>query len=361
MKSAPSIIFEIGTSNLKIAETYLDNSKIVLENYSIIHLDKDNYSGINKINIDTIIDIIKTEIVSKHYKAKTFRGVVSGEGIISRDILIPKIFQKDLDTMVHEQANQYFPVDLSVYGIDYKVLAEVEGVGDLKFDIYVVAVLQKLIDNYVEVSQKCGIPIEVIDVDANALSKLMIHELKERKANLKNKIIIGLDIGHSYTNIIFIQNGIFRFGREIEFGLNKVFNIFREDNLDDNAIKDKVIEAIEQFLLIHDQQTALDIKDETYDDLHKALDGFCAEIDKVIEFYKTHYHSKSSNEEVPISNIFFTGGGTIRGLDRFIGGNLGIECEKLENFECVVNQSKGGEKGDILFLANVLGTTLRSN
>lgn len=354
----PSIIFEVGASSIKIIEAAMEKDRIVLNKFSIIPLIREIQNPGITIDIESTSQLIKNEIVQKHYKAKAARGVVSGEGIISREVMTPKVSEHELSNIIALESGQYFPVDLSNYVVDYKIITDVKTNEGEKYKVYVVAVPQKLIDIYVEIARKCKLMLEVIDINGNAFSKLLDLELKTRNELYgEEDVHVGIDIGASASYIVFNHKGKFQFGREIKFGVNDITHILAEYlGLDFKRADETLKTKIKDYLYIDENDLSLDEEIRVIGkDIGKILRGFSLEVNKIIEFYQARYSGKN------IKKIYLTGGGVnIEGIDEFLAKNVSIECSKLAELKCVANTTAQSFHGVELFLTNVLGTTIRS-
>lgn len=355
----PKIIFEIGNSSIKLIEMSYERAKdkVMLKNCSIIPLSDSSTRGNINVNTDIISSLIKSEVKKKGIKVKEAMGVISGEGIISRDVLIPKMSEHEIDKKIREESSLYIPVDVANYVIDYKIMNDIQTEEGPKTKIYIVAVPHKMVDTYVEIASKCGFILEAIDINGNAFSKLLLLEMKNRnELPVENDAIVGLDIGAKDTYIVFIQNGIFQFSREINFGCNELINILSENlSLPFEKAEEELRVNSKKYLNFNENLPSMDEETALINEyMLKKLNIFVNELNKIISFYKGRYLCRD------ITRIYIAGGtSNIEDLDEFIKNNTHLECSKLSQLKCLQNGTKDQLSNEFLSLANVIGTSIR--
>lgn len=353
------IIFELGNSSIKLVETSCEKSKgkLIVHNYAVIPLIASGLKAIPAHDPAVMAELINKELKKPGWKSKEAYGVLSGEGIISRDLLIDKVPDKVLDDKIKADCFQYLPIDLNNYVVDYKILSEVQTEEGPKYKVYIVAVPQKTIDTYLEIVQRCKLNLEVIDINGNTLSKLLTLEMKKNNLSLQeNDAVIGLEIGAKGSYIVFVQNGIFQFAREISFGGMDLINILSEyKSFDILQAENELKSNAEKYFKIEENPAYSDEEDSYIGkDIMKRANDFVDEVSKIISFYKTRYSCKN------ILKIYLTGGtSNLKRLNEFIKSNTHIECEKLSELKCLQNETKRDINDSIGVLSNVFGASIR--
>lgn len=357
MFNKPKILFEIGNYSIKLAETCFDKSKgkITLSNYAVIPIPgAESKAGIS-FDSDVLAELIRKEISASGWKAKEAIGVLSDEGTISRDIVIPKVPDKKIESKVREDAGQHLPVDINDYLIDYRVLYEMSTEEGQKYKIYIVAAPYKIIDKYIEVVKICKLALNAIDISGNSLSKLLVAEIKSRNEVLDQyDAIMGLNVGAKRTCIVFVQNGAFQFEREIAFGANEIVQILSKNlKIDLKQAQDELIANAGKYVKL--KGNAGEGNSDIAKDVVSKFNTFTAELEKIISFYQMRYSCKN------VRKIYLAGGASnIEGISDFIEERVHIECTRISDLKCVQNNSRKDFDKDAAILANVIGASIRN-
>ncbi|MGE5328706.1 MAG: pilus assembly protein PilM [Deltaproteobacteria bacterium] len=356
MFNKPKILFEIGNYSIKLVETCFDKSKgkITLSNYAVIPIPGAEAKVGISFDSEILAELIRKEINTSKWKAKEAIGVLSDEGTISRDILIPKVPEKKIEAKVREDAGQHLPVDINDYLIDYRVLYEMQTEEGPKYKIYIVAAPYKIIDKYIEVVKMCKLSLDAIDISGNALSKLLAAEVKSRNEVIEQyDAIMGLNIGAKRSCIVFVQNGAFQFEREIVFGANEIVQVLSKNlKVDFKQAQDELITNMEKHFSLKQNN---EVNSGISKDVADKLGIFAAELEKIISFYQMRYSCKN------VQKIYLAGGASkIEGISDFIEERVHISCTKIADLKCVIDNSKKDFNKDAAVLANVIGASIRN-
>jgi type IV pilus assembly protein PilM len=178
---------------------------------------------ISKLPVSDAINRIFTQQTIKNGRINTS---ISGHSVIVKKIALPVQSDEDLAESIRWEAEQYIPFDISDVNLDYQVLGENVGTGNL--DILLVAVKKDKIIDYTSVIKMAGKNPTLVDVDAFALQNA--YEINYEPTN-KNTVAL-LDIGASTMTINIVSGTDFLFTRDVgvaghqytEF-LQKEFNL----------------------------------------------------------------------------------------------------------------------------------------
>jgi len=166
------IVIDIGTQNIKMIEAKLEKQNIMLKNFSIIPTPLDSFENGNILKAEPLAEIIKEEFKTGGYKAKSTIVLVTGDSIIDREVVLPKMTEKELKKVIEFEADQYFPVNLINYSVDFKIIEEVTTQEGIKYKVLVVAVPKEIIDGYVNLMEKCGFSSKCSDKNSRFRNKI---------------------------------------------------------------------------------------------------------------------------------------------------------------------------------------------
>jgi type IV pilus assembly protein PilM len=178
---------------------------------------------ISKLPVSDAINRIFTQQAIKNGRINTS---ISGHSVIVKKIALPVQSDEELAESIRWEAEQYIPFDISDVNLDYQVLGENIGTGNL--DILLVAVKKDKIIDYTSVIKMAGKNPTLVDVDAFALQNA--YEINYEPTS-KNTVAL-LDIGASTMTINIVSGTDFLFTRDVgvaghqytEF-LQKEFNL----------------------------------------------------------------------------------------------------------------------------------------
>ena len=142
--------------------------------------------------------------------------VVAGlglNGIIARNVRVPKLEPKDLDQMMNLEINDYLPVSRDEYIFDYKVLDEVEEDERCFLDLIVAAVNTKQAEHSTQLFELAGLKPVVLDILPNMMHRLF--------GFMSGRDIMVLDGGREGTHLsIFKGKSLFMYA-DIPFIYNR--------------------------------------------------------------------------------------------------------------------------------------------
>jgi type IV pilus assembly protein PilM len=311
--------------------------------------------GIEELPPDCIVDgviiskIPVSDAISKifaHQNIKNGRITtsISGHSVIVKKISLPVQSDEDLAESIRWEAEQYIPFDIADVNMDYQVLGENVGTGNL--DILLVAVKKDKITDYTSVIKMAGKTPVRMDVDAFALQNA--YEINY-EPNSKN-IVALLDIGASTMTINIVSGTDFLFTRDVGVGGHQYTEfIQKEFNLSyGQAQALKHGEAVENI----DPQEANHV-------IESVTEIICLEIQKTYDFFK------STTTVDHIDRMIVSGGAAhTPGLIETLARKFEIPTEKFNSFKNVTFDPKRFSSSMIADrapdLAIAIGLALRS-
>lgn len=158
---------------------------------------------------------------------KTDRGVfcVNSDRIISREITIPNVKRDKILTMINTNAQDYFPVDISDYKLDYSVQEQVEENGTKMLRILASAVPKPLITSYYELAKMMEIGVEAVDISGNSVLQAVGVNPKmiSQDGDQEGSTYMVANLYSGGTQLTFIKDGTVRLQRTISVGLDNSF------------------------------------------------------------------------------------------------------------------------------------------
>ena len=158
---------------------------------------------------------------------KTDRGVfcVNSDRIITREVTIPNVNRSQILTMLNTNSQDYFPVDVSDYKLDYSVQEQVVENGVKMLRIQASAVPKPLIASYYDLAKMMEIGIEAIDFSGNSLLQAVAvnpNMIKEQQ-DTEGSTYMVVNLYSNGTQLTFIKDGAVRLQRTVSYGIGESF------------------------------------------------------------------------------------------------------------------------------------------
>ena len=116
---------------------------------------------------------LKKELTGKNFKSKKAVLCLSTSDIIAKDIKIPKVGSKDLDSIISMEIEDIISSDRDEYIFSYEMLDEVEEDENKMLNIIVAAAKKDNVKEIINILEKCKLQVESVDVIPNAYVKIL--------------------------------------------------------------------------------------------------------------------------------------------------------------------------------------------
>jgi type IV pilus assembly protein PilM len=344
-RNKQAVGLDIGSSAVKAAEL----RPIRGGGYELVSLGMEDLSPdcivdgviISKLPVSDAINSIFAQQGIKNTRINTS---ISGHSVIVKKISLPVQSDEDLAESIRWEAEQYIPFDIDDVNLDYQVLGENTGKGNL--DILLVAVKKDKITDYTSVVKMAGKNPVLMDVDAFAL--LNAYELNYEPSS-RNTVAL-LDIGASTMTIDIVCGTDFLFTRDVGVGGHQYTEFIQKElNLNHGQA-----ERLKRGETVEDIDPA-----EARRVIDSVTEIICLEIQKTYDFFKT------TTMVDHIDRMIVSGGAAhTPGLIETLARKFEIPVEKFNSFKKISFDSKRFSASMIADrapdLAIAIGLALRS-
>jgi type IV pilus assembly protein PilM len=344
-RNRQSVGLDIGSSALKAAELRPSRKN----GFELVSL------GFEELSPDCIVDgviISKLPVSDAISRIFTQQGIrngriatsISGHSVIVKKISLPVQSDEDLAESIQWEAEQYIPFDIADVNLDYQVLGENTGTGNL--DILLVAVKKDKITDYTSVIKMAGKTPVLMDVDAFALQNA--YEINYEPTG--RDTVALLDIGASTMTINIVSGTDFLFTRDVGVGGHQYTEfIQKEFNLSHGQA-----ETLKQGQAVETIDPA-----EAHHVIESVTEIICLEIQKTYDFFK------STTTVNRIDRMIVSGGAAhTPGLIETLAQKFEIPAEKFDSFRKITFDPKRFSSSMIADrapdLAIAIGLALRS-
>lgn len=326
---------DIGNELIKIIEYQSKKNKVVIKHALSVATPEHSMNDGQIINAGVLVDIISVTLKEHRIKSKNVVFTMASSKIITREVDLPDLPKKKLDTLISMNAEEYFPVNLADYTLDYRIVEKVEENEEVQIRISIIAALTTFLEAYVNLAGALSLKIVGIDYAGNSVVNFAKHLKFEGTYML-------LDIGSDSTMVTIMSGNIAKFNRNLAYG-TKGINTKIQDHFGVNY-EESIKISIEQSLLNHNPEENDHLSSEVSNALNHVLSG----ISRLVDYYT------SRNKEV-IDHIYLVGGGTyVNNVAEFIGYYFNIECSIVEEFGGIYSKNEQFINEKLIF-ANTIG------
>ncbi len=269
-------------------------------------------------------------------KIKTKQVVfsVTSSKIVTREVLIPSVKINQVGAFVKANANDYFPIDLSMYEIAHVVLGMAQGEdGKEKLRVMVMAAGKDLIAGYAKFASSCGLRLSTIDYSGNSVYQIMKSECDE------TTLVIKVEDSSTVASVISEHSLMLQ--RNLAYGIGRALETLMESP---EFYEASYMEAFNMMCkkpcvkVVLSERTRVRERDEVFNESESAAAAreeitatfaqLISNLARLIELY----HSKSP--EYPVKQILLVGlGSEIAGLSKLFTNELGIPTKVLVNLK----------------------------
>ena len=331
-KSKLVLAIDLGNNSVKLAEGRLDKGSININKLKKIKIKEDIIGDGNIINKIELEIILRNAIVDNDIKAKDVVITTNSSSIINRDILIPVVKEEELDTVVKYEIQQYLPINLDDYVVQFLVLDKVKDKDIEKLKVNVTAFPQRISLSYYNLINSLELNPYALDVNYNSITKFSNY-MEDIKLNLEKSTAAFVDMGATTINVSILKNGKLDFTRLIKIGGDNIdYALVQNSNMSIKATEDITKEDLSNPFI------------------KEILDELVLELERIFQFYK----NKSQNS---IDKIYIYGGVSyVEGLDKYLQEKLFIKVNKLVEFKNIKTKQNSEE---ISLYLNAIGSIIR--
>ncbi|MGL5615356.1 MAG: type IV pilus assembly protein PilM [Sarcina sp.] len=344
------VSIDIGASFIKIVEGKHKNNQVFVTNASKIESSLEYVQNGALFSIHNIVNLIKNNIKEKNISTKDLVFAMAGSQIISREISViynKEISAKEFRMLIVNELEQYLPINLEAYDIQYREIEKFEQNGQPRVKVLVVACPKAIVRDFLKLAEDIGEKKKpfALDITNNAITKVYknISSINGTKVD-KKEIAMFIDLGANTFNVSILNAGVLEFMRTIQGGGTQI----------DNEIAIKIGMHVKE---------AEDLKIEKCDLMSKTAEDYnlCTkavvadwldELERISNFY-----SNKNNKR--ISKIYLYGGtAKLKGLTEAINRRLGIETVKINSVDSV-DFGKSVVISNVDQYLNAIGTLIR--
>lgn len=345
---------EIGNSNIKVVQATRKRKNLTVLNYGIAPTPKGSVRDGFIMDMDAVYHSMEDLFRKNRFTEKNAAIIVQGTSIITRDVLMPPMGEKELRTLLDYQKDEYFPIDVSDYQTDFKILNEVETEDGKKLNVLLVAAPNSMIESSLELIKRLNLKPKFIDITSNSISKLFV--MRSMDFIDENSSIMVLDMGGQTTTVTILSEGNILFSRSILYGFEHLNSLLGEEFGETDFRQIEMFKR--KYAAIYNEEKSFD--EDLYGGyisylIKPLVEGnIIQEINRFLEFYYSRGNAKR------IKKIYLIGGGAyLKNIDRYIEKMLNIQTIPADFMDDIKVKDCDDFNKDFLYLVNALGLVSR--
>ena len=312
------VCFDIGSNTTKIVEGKYSKSRLQVYRMYTMPTPEGTIEDGKIINEMDLKNALGAFLRKKGVKIKDAVCTTNSSSIISREIVIPVVEEDEIDTVIKYEIEQYLPIRLEDYVIQYKIIEKIADSEGAKYKVNVVAYPQVVAKSYFDLLTALDMNPFILDVNFNSLNKISSY------SHMTNGGTVAfVDMGATSINVTIFKDEKIDFTRIIKYGGNNID--YALSTKLDMSIKATESEKIEKASLIRVSED--DVLNLT---LEETMDDMLGELERILQFYNNQSVGKK------IANIIVFGGtSNIEGIERYMERKLNIKTIKVNSLSGV--------------------------
>lgn len=306
----PMLSIDIGSQNIKIVEGKYAAGKVSISKAVTVPTPPETFYNGEIIDRARVELAINETLKKESIRAKNVAFTLESTEAISREIVLPWAKPQELGQIIRFEAEQYLPIEMEKYILQYKIMSEFEEEGTKKVTVLVVALPKVMGEDYLDLGRNTGLTPHYLDIHSNSIHKLLHPKAVVNDSYpLEEQTIAAIDLGHQFINITIIDKGLFKFsrllkrgGKDIDVNISNLFTV----SLEEAKSRKREIKDISQDTEQIDPSSSTSIVKET-------ITGWLEDIQKVFR-----YHTSRSTDNVIDSICIYGGSSNIEGISTYI-------------------------------------------
>ena len=349
---------EIGQGLTRVVEMDYKVKNPKVYNYFTFETPKDVIDdGLVKRN-EAFTSLFKAELEKRGIKTTQVVFSVNSSRIARRDVKIPFVKEKQIQSVLDASATDYFPVDMTSYHLAYDVVEKIAKGDDKGYRLNLLAVPNDLTASYFDFAQSLGCHLLAVDYVGNSVYQIA-------SGSFRQGVDILLKVDEATSLITVLKDGKIDLQRSITFGINEAVEAVRANAaFGENLTYAQAVSVlcgktcIRRFL---NPEEGYKEKEDTDNSITEArievtdsLRYLIGMINRVLEYYVSH------NENVQIDAITLIGlGADFSGLSKLLTNELNQKVKVLQDSQVdVVNKVEGETTLRISRYAACLGAAM---
>lgn len=204
---------EITPANIRILEmTSKGKGKIIIHNFFEKELQSEIFDNGKIVEMELLKNQVNDILNEEGFKSSGVVFTLDSSLVVSRDLMMPVVNDNELENMIRFEIEQYLPINLDEYVIQYKKMELIEEGGEKKTRMNVSALPKNIVENYLELARGCELEPLALDLNFNAIAK--VAEVIKSSTNIDlSGTIATVDVKKESLSIYIFKDGVLKMNR----------------------------------------------------------------------------------------------------------------------------------------------------
>ena len=312
---------------------------------------------------ESLANQLRAELSKRKISERKVIFSINSAKVVSREVMVPKVNNRQLKTLAMEQARENFPMDIASYTISFAKMGMLDGDPKAQMKLLLLAVPDNLLSNYVAFAELAGLEIETFEYMGNCAMQFIAKNF------IEDAVIVQLE--ERSTIVSVVKNNKLVFQRVAPHGFDSTLAAaidhpvlgLREDQetfeflCKNNVTRDKIKPEMFSDSVIVDLEERTIAIQQAYEAIKESMDYHVRIVVSALEFYQNQY-------KTPLrGTLHLIGDGMrIQGMAKYFDSKINIEVEKGDYLSLVKMDKKtagtGLVGGEALGLLSILGAVL---
>lgn len=339
---------DFGSHEIKVIEGKYAKNGISISKSFKVRLPGDVYEDGEILDKNTIRNLLKKSLRENKVKSGVTYGVINSSSIITREVIIPKVPDKEIDSLISFQLKDFLPIDPDDYVVNSLVLENITQDEVERVKILLIAVPKHMVLSHLELIKDAGLKPCVLDYQGNSIAKLFKYsDFINQDYNTRDIVIASIDIGYSTSKLSIVKNGNIEVSRVIDLGSQTLYS-----NLEGffDYPKEELEEKVKNI-------PDITVEDEDFTDEARLVNLTRTSLVNIMERIEPIFRYYTSRESSNLINLIVLQGGTsnINEIDNLFSNYFNISTIKLSDLE------KVNVHEDLKTYSNAIGSLIRAD
>lgn len=222
-KAPPLFGMDISSSAVKMVELAdAGKGQHRIQRYAIEALPKDSVVDGNIANLDAVAETVRRAWKRLATKTKNVALALPTAAVITKKIIVPAgLSEKELETQVESEANQYIPFALDEVNLDFQTVGLAPSSPE-EVEVLIAASRKEKVEDRVAVAEAAGLKATVMDVESYAMQTAFELIRRQLPSEARDQNVAVVDVGASVMNVTVLRNDQALYTREQAFGGNQL-------------------------------------------------------------------------------------------------------------------------------------------
>ena len=252
-------------------------------------------------------EYVKEMLAKDGYRQKNIIFTIQSNKILSREITIPFVKEKNITAVIAAQANEYFPKDVTEYIMTYSILSKNQEKKEITLMAY--AAPSSLIKHYYSLAELMGLSVLGIDYVGNSSYQWL-------KKDTSTDTDFVLYIKEDYSLVTIMQNGILGLQRTIPYGRTELSQLL-QDASSYRLDRQEVAATTPLYSLYEEsedmtkestiQSSNRAYKDDFIENAMESLSLFINQVSRIMEYYTSRLTQNRNQDRIKQVTLLGTG------------------------------------------------------